>query len=1288
MPRPSLDEIFTDTRPSLDEIFQERTPVDIGVETAKQTLFKAPIIAGVTPEQIIKGRELFGEGIERPVAGLRAIAKEGPTQIAEAKAPTTFGVLAEKLPAAISTFKRGLLKPEKYPIGTFAEALVDAGMETTSAGALGALADVGYYFGMPEALTRIATTGKVKLLEGVIGNVNKALRTAGEIRTGVVTIPKETLDVIAKNKDIGTVFNAYLKSKNLKLPRTTGLLEFKPTTPQPTPPLLLPTKPQVPEAIRPLLTAPKLIRPTLPEIFEGKPIPPEVVKTPIPKAPTEGGKVSLRDTLKISLGELRSQIDNVRYGKLGEIQFEFQGKTYTAPEPKDVLPVGQGEASKSWALRQILDKTAKLSTPKEGGGKVEDKTSQEYLQEELDKKRPISAGDKKRFENNIPLIENELRTDLDRHPSAIIANYGFTFYDDIAKLRRYAEETNHPLVVMAIDQDIEGLEKAIKQPKVKEIPAPKGKITILPRKEQLLTQIEEAIKKAPEETPIINHEEQKITFEIDGGANIYNNKKALQEFYDRIKKTPREMSLIFAKRGLPKAQGIETFEKAYQKALAEEPGTQKGRENVQIVKENLDQARIMLGKKPTAGFVLTRAFAPSEWITALDDVWYKSLGKPLEKGFFGLLDKITPEVVKRNIVEAYGQPISYQRLTDMLAADRAKNAETIKNISLKISRFKPEEVKNIRQYIESGNYPDTPLGQTAREIEDIFFDLGKQLVRYGLLKPGQFAKYADKYFPHYYRIFEKDGSITRWFRRRLDLSYAKHRTEPSEELKEAMGIIDDTPAPVAKKMLAEMTDVSLQRFFEALSQNPELSFKTPIGDFKQLPKNTKLGFLSEMYVHPSIADDLQGMVYVPQMADSIMTKMLSLWKTGKVVLNPPTVGRNIITNFFMADVIGRVPPENVAAWIQGAMSLKNKDKYYQLLRNQGKIGVEFYRGEIEDILNTFPSEKNPLNVMLTVLKKGGDYYSALEEWAKVTIFRKNVEDGMGIVEAAQLAEDAIFNYSKVAPLVRQLRQGRGQGPLGQAGTIFASPFITFKAKAIKGLSHAAFKRPFSLLKYVLLFGAIGAMAKKALDISDEKYKEMQSSMAERGRYGVLVPLKDEDNSYYMLDLTFMLPVVGDYLEMKSIAGKKGFLPAVQRATGIFGNPFVNIPAEILANKDFYSQREIYNELDLPFERFRKQIEFVYQQSVPPLAPFGGGYRLLEKQELPKKLLTLGGLRLLRYNEDEETDRQLRQLKSIDFQFNMERRRLLKDTRTNDTQKEKKMDLLFKGYERKKELLLK
>ena len=64
-------------------------------------------------------------------------------------------------------------------------------------------------------------------------------------------------------------------------------------------------------------------------------------------------------TLGESLSELRARVSNVRYGPLGEILFEFDDKTMSAPEPMDIMPVGNGEASKAWAVRMILDKKAK-----------------------------------------------------------------------------------------------------------------------------------------------------------------------------------------------------------------------------------------------------------------------------------------------------------------------------------------------------------------------------------------------------------------------------------------------------------------------------------------------------------------------------------------------------------------------------------------------------------------------------------------------------------------------------------------------------------------------------------------------------------------------------------------------------------------------------------------------------------------------------------------------------------------------------------------------------------------
>ena len=65
------------------------------------------------------------------------------------------------------------------------------------------------------------------------------------------------------------------------------------------------------------------------------------------------------NTLSQSLDNFRDKVCNVRYGRPGTIMFEFDGHTYSAREPADVMPavdrIGTNrEASRSWALKQIL----------------------------------------------------------------------------------------------------------------------------------------------------------------------------------------------------------------------------------------------------------------------------------------------------------------------------------------------------------------------------------------------------------------------------------------------------------------------------------------------------------------------------------------------------------------------------------------------------------------------------------------------------------------------------------------------------------------------------------------------------------------------------------------------------------------------------------------------------------------------------------------------------------------------------------------------------------------------
>jgi len=50
------------------------------------------------------------------------------------------------------------------------------------------------------------------------------------------------------------------------------------------------------------------------------------------------------------------------------------------------------------------------------------------------------SGEIRRIEDQMPMIERELKTD--RHPTAILGDYGFTFVEDIKRLGEYLRATN------------------------------------------------------------------------------------------------------------------------------------------------------------------------------------------------------------------------------------------------------------------------------------------------------------------------------------------------------------------------------------------------------------------------------------------------------------------------------------------------------------------------------------------------------------------------------------------------------------------------------------------------------------------------------------------------------------------------------------------------------------------------------------------------------------------------------------------------------------------------------
>lgn len=83
-----------------------------------------------------------------------------------------------------------------------------------------------------------------------------------------------------------------------------------------------------------------------------------------PLKPMKTLAAEMTDTVRNALTEQRAQVADVRYGRPGTILFEFQGQTFSAPEPTDVMPAidskgTNAEASRAWALKQVLNGNAK-----------------------------------------------------------------------------------------------------------------------------------------------------------------------------------------------------------------------------------------------------------------------------------------------------------------------------------------------------------------------------------------------------------------------------------------------------------------------------------------------------------------------------------------------------------------------------------------------------------------------------------------------------------------------------------------------------------------------------------------------------------------------------------------------------------------------------------------------------------------------------------------------------------------------------------------------------------------
>jgi hypothetical protein len=436
----------------------------------------------------------------------------------------------------------------------------------------------------------------------------------------------------------------------------------------------------------------------------------------------------------------------------------------------------------------------------------------------------------------------------------------------------------------------------------------------------------------------------------------------------------------------------------------------------------------------------------------------------------------------------------------------------------------------------------------------------------------------------------------------MNVDRLKHRTDIPQELREAMGEIHEAGYLSSKGLMQMQSAIAKARAFDRVSKMPHIvTNKEAIGlekGWTQLPVDKKLGKLSGNWVEPTVAEDLSHVASDRNSNWSKWLKILGAWKMGKVTLSPTTHFRNMFTNSFWLDVSGTGWAKQARLFPKAFKELTDKGLFYKAAQKEGLIGTEMIGQDIVRLQEKFikgadkPSISNLLgrsvNYAKRAVNKAGDIYQGEEQLFKLVKYMDNLSKGMKSKAAALDAENVIFNYNKISPAVKVLRET-------------AVPFVTYFSKAIPALGRAAITNPMALYKYVGMFDAMEktTMKREGLDKGQVK--------AIKDYYDVnVIPslTKPKDGKVRTLDIDFLTPW-GEATQLSASGIPQPLAPS---------GPLFSL-INLLSNHDPYTRKPIFNPEDPTELKVKAATDYLGKAMLPNLTPgvpglrsgFRGGY---------------------------------------------------------------------------------
>lgn len=456
-----------------------------------------------------------------------------------------------------------------------------------------------------------------------------------------------------------------------------------------------------------------------------------------------------------------------------------------------------------------------------------------------------------------------------------------------------------------------------------------------------------------------------------------------------------------------------------------------------------------------------------------------------------------------------------------------------------------------------------------------------------------------EYFPRMYLEKETAGRLRLPFgRKRIRAPYAKKRQDIPFEVRKQMGEIKTAPYPVRKRLIQEAADIETAKLFKQV-ERIGLSSKVPKGNWKQLPEGKPYGALSKNFVPPRVYDDITAMAQIKTNFGQMYDMLIGNWKASKVLWNPPTHFRNMLSNSILLDLSGMNHASQLKYLKRASQEIIKTSKEYEFARRMF-ARTTLSRGELMDdmlqMTKATEGKGGSFQKILNAANRGSkkaskvpaNIYAREEFIGKFMKYLEQRSTGKSPMAAVEEANKWLFDYSDLAGLEKTVARR-------------IMPFYTFPRKAIPRVAEAITERPYTFAKYPLLASSMTKYSLSKLEISDKDFEEIKKVLPEymqRGSY-VLMPYRDKNGDLRFFDWTYIIPW-GPINELQE-RGALGFF---------ITNPIVQIFGDIQRNKDSFRGKKIWNDSipesqwtpEYRKEQNYKKFEYAWKTLMPSLTP--------------------------------------------------------------------------------------